>query len=185
MTGSGGAGLALALGAKFVQEVTSVSMALERFFPDVRSVIELGGQDSKIIVFQESNVPGRLKKIGTMNDKCAGGTGIVIEKIAAKLGLGGEELQRQRHSGVEIHPVAGKCGVFAETDIVGLQKLGVPAEELIASLFDAIVMQNLTVLTRGHSLRPRVLLLGGPHVFFPGLREAWRHHFSRYGPKRE
>jgi predicted CoA-substrate-specific enzyme activase len=164
------------IGAKFVQEVTAVSLAVERCYPDVSSVIELGGQDSKIIVFQETNRPGHKKKIATMNDKCAGGTGVVIEKIAAKVGLSSEQLTQQRYDGIEIHPVAGKCGVFAETDIVGLQKQGVPAAELIASLFDAIVVQNLTVLTRGHILRPRVLLLGGPHLFFPGLRDAWRRH---------
>lgn len=178
-TGSGGAAVSFALGAKFVQEVASVSVAVERFFPEVRSVIELGGQDSKIIVLQESSRPGHLKKIATMNDKCAGGTGVIIERIAAKLGLTPEQLSGQHYEGLEIHPVAGKCGVFAETDILGLQRRGVPAGELIASLFDAIVVQNLTVLTRGHWLRPRILLLGGPHVFFPGLREAWRYHLSR------
>ena len=70
--------------------------------------------------------------------------------------------------------MAGKCGVFAETDINGLQKEGTPSDELMASLFDAIVLQNLTVLTRGHTLRPHVLLLGGPNTFIRGMREAWQ-----------
>jgi activator of 2-hydroxyglutaryl-CoA dehydratase/predicted nucleotide-binding protein (sugar kinase/HSP70/actin superfamily) len=77
---------------------------------------------------------------------------------------------------VRIHPVAGKCGVFAETDINGLQKQGVPPAELMASLFDAIVLQNLTVLTRGSTLLPNVLLLGGPNAFLRGMREAWQHN---------
>jgi activator of 2-hydroxyglutaryl-CoA dehydratase len=64
--------------------------------------------------------------------------------------------------GLKLHPVAGKCGVFAETDINGLQKMGVPPDQLMASLFEAIVMQNLSVLTRGNTLLPVVLLLGGP-----------------------
>ncbi len=64
--------------------------------------------------------------------------------------------------------MAGKCGVFAETDINGLQKAGVPPDELMASLFEAIVMQNLSVLTRGNTLRPVVLLLGGPNTLHPG-----------------
>jgi predicted CoA-substrate-specific enzyme activase len=179
ITGSGGSSLAAPLGAKFVQEVTSVSLAVERFYPDTKSVIELGGQDSKIIIFQETSLPGRKKKIASMNDKCAGGTGAVIEKIAAKLNLTPSELQQQEYDGISIHPVAGKCGVFAETDITGLQKQGVSPRELMASLFDAIVLQNLTVLTRGHTLRPHVLLLGGPHVFLPGMRQAWRHHLSK------
>ncbi len=145
----------------------------------MRSVIELGGQDSKIIVFQESPMPGHLKKFASMNDKCAGGTGAIIERIAAKLNLSAEQLAQLRYDGVELHPVAGKCGVFAETDITGLQKQGVPPEQLMASLFDAIVLQNLSVLTRGHLLKPQLLLLGGPNFFFPGLREAWRHHLHR------
>ena len=75
-----------------------------------------------------------------------------------------------------MYPIAGKCGVFAETDINGLQKRGVAAGELMASLFDAIVVQNLTVLARGHAMPPNVLLVGGPHAYLRGLREAWQAH---------
>jgi predicted CoA-substrate-specific enzyme activase len=176
VTGSGGSPLAEILGAKFVQEVTAVSLAVEVFYPLAGSVIELGGQDSKIIVFHESAHTGQRRKFASMNDKCAGGTGAVIEKIAAKLNMTPQELEKLQYDGVELHPVAGKCGVFAETDITGLQKQGVPPEQLMASLFEAIVLQNLSVLTRGHLLKPQVLLLGGPNFFLPGLRQAWRHH---------
>ena len=116
------------------------------------------------------------EKIPSMNDKCAGGTGAVIDKINAKLKIPSDELCNQAYKGVKVHPVAGKCGVFAETDINGLQKQGLPPAELMASLFDAIVLQNLTVLTRGHTLLPHVLLLGGPNTFIRGMREAWQHH---------
>ena len=74
-----------------------------------------------------------------MNDKCAGGTGAVIDKINAKLRIPAEQLCEMGYKGVKLHPVAGKCGVFAETDINGLQKMGVPPDELMASLFEAIV----------------------------------------------
>jgi predicted CoA-substrate-specific enzyme activase len=174
MTGSGGQRLAELLGARFVQEVAAVSLAVESSFPDVRSVIELGGQDAKMIVFQESTVPGRRKKIASMNDKCAGGTGVVIEKIAAKLHVSPKELFAETYEDAHIYPIAGKCGVFAETDITGLQKQGVPVGHLMASLFHAIVLQNLSVLTRGNTLMPDVFLLGGPNAFFPGLQTAWR-----------
>ena len=133
----------------------------------MRSVIELGGQDSKIIVFQESTLPGHLKKFASMNDKCAGGTGAVIERIAAKLNLPAEQLVQIGYDGIELHPVAGKCGVFAETDITGLQKQGVPPEQLMASLFDAIVLQNLSVLTRGHLLQTADASAGRPQLLFP------------------
>ena len=176
ITGSGGSALSDFIGAKFVQEVNAVALAVEKLHPEVNSVIELGGQDAKVIIFKENGRNGRRKKIPSMNDKCAGGTGSVIDKINAKLKIPSDELCNLAFNGIKVHPVAGKCGVFAETDINGLQKQGLPAEELMASLFDAIVLQNLTVLTRGHTLRPDVLLLGGPNTFIRGMREAWQHH---------
>ena len=91
ITGSGGAGVARWIGAKFVQEVNAVSLAVEKLHPEVNSVVELGGQDAKIIVFKADTETGRNKKIPSMNDKCAGGTGAVIDKINAKLKLPPEE----------------------------------------------------------------------------------------------
>jgi activator of 2-hydroxyglutaryl-CoA dehydratase/predicted nucleotide-binding protein (sugar kinase/HSP70/actin superfamily) len=184
ITGSGGGTLAPHIGAKFVQEVTAVSLAVEKLHPEVNSVIELGGQDAKIIVFKEDKDSGRKKKIPSMNDKCAGGTGAVIDKINAKLRIPVDELGEQGYNGIKLHKVAGKCGVFAETDINGLQKEGTPSDELMASLFDAIVLQNLTVLTRGHTLRPHVLLLGGPNTFIRGMREAWQQNIPKMWKER-
>jgi activator of 2-hydroxyglutaryl-CoA dehydratase/predicted nucleotide-binding protein (sugar kinase/HSP70/actin superfamily) len=175
VTGSGGGRLAPLVGGRFVHEVAAVSIAVERLHPEANSVVELGGQGAKIIVFRE-DPQGRRTKIPSMNDKCAGGTGVIIDKIAAKLHIPPEALGEQGYANLTLHPVAGKCGVFAETDINGLQKRGVPAEELMASLFEAIVLQNLTVLARGQTLRPHVLLLGGPNYFIRGLREAWQHN---------
>ena len=185
VTGSGGGMLAELIGAKFVQEVTAVALAVEKMHPEVYSVIELGGQDAKIIVFKDDNESGRKKKIPSMNDKCAGGTGAVIDKINAKLKIPAEELGDQGYHGVKLHKVAGKCGVFAETDINGLQKVGTPPDQLMASLFDAIVLQNLSVLTRGHTLRPHVLLLGGPNSFIRGMREAWQANIPRMWQERK
>src|ERR1700746_1109533 len=174
MTGSGGGAIADQIGAKFVQEVTAVSLAVEKLHPEVYSVIELGGQDAKIIVFKDDDETGRKKKIPSMNDKCAGGTGAVIDKINAKLKIPAVELAEQKYKGIKLHKVAGKCGVFAETDINSLQKVGTPPDELMASLFEAIVLQNLSVLTRGHTLRPHVLLLGGPNTYIKGMQDCWK-----------
>ena len=127
ITGSGGGTLAELVGAKFVQEVTAVSLAVEKMHPEVYSVIELGGQDAKIIVFKDDPESGRKKKIPSMNDKCAGGTGAVIDKINAKLKIPAEQLSLQGYDGIKLHKVAGKCGVFAETDVNGLQKEGTPS----------------------------------------------------------
>jgi predicted CoA-substrate-specific enzyme activase len=185
MTGSGGGSIADQIGAKFVQEVTAVALAVEKLHPEVYSVVELGGQDAKIIVFKDDNESGRKKKIPSMNDKCAGGTGAVIDKINAKLKIPVEELCDQGYHNIKLHRVAGKCGVFAETDINSLQKVGTPPDELMASLFDAIVLQNLSVLTRGHTLRPHVLLLGGPNSFIRGMREAWQANIPRMWEERK
>ncbi|MBK8239977.1 MAG: CoA activase [Deltaproteobacteria bacterium] len=174
MTGSGGTNVGRFIGAKFVQEVNAVSLCVEKLHPEVNSVIELGGQDAKIIVFKPDKDSGRKKKIPSMNDKCAGGTGAVIDKINAKLKLPPQELCNAGHAGKKLHPVAGKCGVFAETDINSLQKMGVPADELMASLFESIIQQNLAVLTRGHTLMPHVMLLGGPNTYIKGMVEAWK-----------
>lgn len=185
VTGSGGGTIAEMIGAKFVQEVHAVSLAVEKLHPEVYSVIELGGQDAKIIVFKDDEETGRKKKIPSMNDKCAGGTGAVIDKINAKLKIPASELSNQGYNGVKLHKVAGKCGVFAETDINGLQKTGTPSHELMASLFEAIVLQNLSVLTRGNTLRPHVLLLGGPNGFIRGMREAWQANIPRMWKERK
>jgi predicted CoA-substrate-specific enzyme activase len=185
LTGSGGGEIANRIGAKFVQEVTAVSLAVEKLHPEVYSVVELGGQDAKIIVFKDDEETGRKKKIPSMNDKCAGGTGAVIDKINAKLKIPTELLAEQGYRGIKLHKVAGKCGVFAETDINGLQKVGTPPDELMASLFEAIVLQNLSVLTRGHTLRPHVLLLGGPNSFIRGMREAWQANIPRMWQERK
>jgi len=185
LTGSGAGVLADLVGAKFVQEVTAVALAVEKMHPEVYSVIELGGQDAKIIVFKDDNESGRKKKIPSMNDKCAGGTGAVIDKINAKLKIPAQELCEQGYHSIKLHKVAGKCGVFAETDINSLQKVGTPPDQLMASLFDAIVLQNLSVLTRGNTLRPHVLLLGGPNSFIRGMREAWQANIPRMWQERK
>src|SRR5258708_15032816 len=112
ITGSGGGTLAELVGAKFVQEVTAVSLAVEKMHPEVYSVIELGGQDAKIIGFKDDPETGRKKKIPSMNDKCAGGTGAVIDKINAKLKIPAEQLSLQGYNGIKLHKVAGTDRLF-------------------------------------------------------------------------
>jgi activator of 2-hydroxyglutaryl-CoA dehydratase/predicted nucleotide-binding protein (sugar kinase/HSP70/actin superfamily) len=109
-----------------------------------------------------------------MNDKCASGTGATIDKCMLKVGLPAEKVREIVFDDSKLHHVAAKCGVFAETDIVNLVKSGIDANEILCSLADAIVLQNLSVLTRGSTLKPRVLLLGGPNTFLPFLQSCWR-----------
>ena len=185
ITGSGGSGIGPRIGAKFVQEVNAVSLAVEKLYPEAGSVVELGGQDAKIIIFKEDPETGKKTKVPSMNDKCAGGTGAVIDKINAKLRIPADQLCDMGYDGIKLHPVAGKCGVFAETDINSLQKMGVPPDQLMASLFDAIIGQNLAVLTRGNTLRPHVLLLGGPNTYIRGMVEAWKHAIPQVWKERK
>ncbi len=184
LTGSGGGGISPLIGGKFVQEVNAVSLAVEKLYPEAGSVVELGGQDAKIIIFKEDPETGKKKKIPSMNDKCAGGTGAVIDKINAKLRIPSDKLCDMGYYGLKLHPVAGKCGVFAETDINSLQKMGVPPDELMASLFEAIIGQNLAVLTRGNTLRPHVLLLGGPNTYIRGMVEGWKYNIPKIWEER-
>ncbi|HEX3703492.1 MAG TPA: BadF/BadG/BcrA/BcrD ATPase family protein [Vicinamibacterales bacterium] len=173
ITGSGAGPLRAPLGAKFVQEVNAVTMAVDALHPDAGSVIELGGQDAKIIIYKETATGGK-RAIASMNDKCASGTGATIDKCLIKVGMPRDQLQHLQWDASRLHHVAAKCGVFAETDIVNLVKSGIPAPEIMCSLADAIVGQNLSVLTRGNTLRPKVLLLGGPNAFLPFLQACWR-----------
>jgi activator of 2-hydroxyglutaryl-CoA dehydratase/predicted nucleotide-binding protein (sugar kinase/HSP70/actin superfamily) len=174
ITGSGGAPIGPHLGSKFVQEVNAVTLAVETLHPDVGSVCELGGQDAKIIIFKKNEETGGKTAITSMNDKCASGTGATIDKCVIKVGLPNEEVVKIGFDDSKLHHVAAKCGVFAETDIVNLVKNGIPSLEIMNSLADAIVMQNLSVLTRGNTLRHKVLLLGGPNTYLPFLRDCWR-----------
>jgi activator of 2-hydroxyglutaryl-CoA dehydratase/predicted nucleotide-binding protein (sugar kinase/HSP70/actin superfamily) len=174
MTGSGASPLAPQLGAKFVQEVNAVTLAVENMHPDCGSVVELGGQDAKIIIFTTDEKTGDKIAVPSMNDKCASGTGATIDKCMIKVGLPPEDVVKIHFDDSKLHHVAAKCGVFAETDIVNLVKSGIPATEILCSLADAIVLQNLSVLTRGNTLRHKVCLLGGPNTYLPFLQECWR-----------
>ena len=120
-----------------------------------------------------------------MQSACSGGTGTFIEKTARKLQVATETLAGLPYAGMSLHKVSSKCGIFAETDANTLVKTGVPVEEIIASLFEAVVYQNLATLTKGNTPSPEVLLLGGPNLFFRGLQEAWRHHLAKLWEQRK
>ena len=183
ITGSGASRIAPTINARFVQEVNAVVLAVEHNHPDVRAVVELGGQDAKIIHFKQSE-DGKKSVLTSMNDKCASGTGATIEKCTMKVGMESADVQKLTFQTDKLHHVAAKCGVFAETDIVNLVKTSVPSDEIMNSLADAIVMQNLTVLTRGNTLMPNVLLLGGPNTYLPFLQECWRMRIAEIWDER-
>jgi predicted CoA-substrate-specific enzyme activase len=182
LTGSGAGFISPLVGGKLVQEVVAVAAAVERLHPDVSFVSEIGGEDMKTIFFTAAG-PGKGKQV-FMQSACSGGTGTFIEKTARKLQVAAEDLARMPYAGQALHKISSKCGIFAESDANTLVKAGVPVEGIIASLFEAVVYQNLATLTRGNTPMPEVLLLGGPNLFFAGLQEAWRHHLAKLWAER-
>ncbi len=176
LTGSGAGPVTPLIGGKFVQEVVAVAAAVEKLHPNVRFVSEIGGEDMKTVFFTPTG-NGTSKQV-FMQSACSGGTGTFIEKTARKLQIPTERLATMNYTGLDLHKVSSKCGIFAEADANTLVKAGVPVEEIIASLFEAVVHQNLATLTKGNTPSPEVLLLGGPNLFFVGLQQAWHHHLQ-------
>jgi predicted CoA-substrate-specific enzyme activase len=183
LTGSGAGMLAPFMGGKTIQEVVAVSAAVEKLHPDVNFVSEIGGEDMKTLFFTPSG-EGKSKQV-YMQSACSGGTGTFIEKTARKLEVGAEQLASAAYAGLTLHKISSKCGIFAEADSNTLVKSGVPVEEILASLYEAVVYQNLATLTKGNTPQPGVLLLGGPNLFFSGLQEAWRHHLGKLWKERK
>jgi predicted CoA-substrate-specific enzyme activase len=183
LTGSGAGLIAPLIGGKTIQEVVAVAASVERNHPSVRFVSEIGGEDMKTIFFNGNE--GAKSKQVLMQAACSGGTGTFIEKTARKLEISSDSLSKMGYNGYTLHKVSSKCGIFAEADANTLLKAGVPVEEIIASLFEAVVYQNLSTLTRGNTPSPEILLLGGPNLFFTGLQEAWRHHLQKVWKERK
>jgi predicted CoA-substrate-specific enzyme activase len=183
VTGSGAGIIAPHLGGKFIQEVVAVSAAVEKFHPEVNFVSEIGGEDMKTLFFTPCG-DGKSKQV-YMQSACSGGTGTFIEKTARKLQIAPERLAGMAYEGMNLHKISSKCGIFAEADANTLVKAGVPVEEIIASLYEAVVYQNLATLTKGNTPSPQVLLLGGPNLFFKGLQEAWRRHLGKLWTERK
>ena len=183
LTGSGAGLIAPVVGAKVIQEVVAVAASVERLHPAVRFVSEIGGEDMKTIFFN-GNGTTKSKQV-LMQSACSGGTGTFIEKTARKLQIAPEALSEMHYTGHTLHKISSKCGIFAEADANTLLKAGVTVDEIIASLFEAVVYQNLATLTRGNTPSPEVLLLGGPNLFFKGLQEAWRLHLTHIWQERK
>ena len=167
ITGSGGLTLAKHLEVPFVQEVISVSTALEHFAPQTDVAIELGGEDAKIIYFEGGNVEQR------MNGICAGGTGSFIDQMASLIQTDATGLNEYAKSYKAIYPIAARCGVFAKTDIQPLINEGATREDLSASIFQAVVNQTISGLACGKPIKGHVAFLGGPLHFLSELKAAF------------
>ena len=166
ITGSAGLGVAKAAGIDFVQEVYATAAAVREYYPQTDAVIELGGEDAKIIFFG-----GALEE--RMNGSCAGGTGAFIDQMATLLNVTVNELDELSRKHEKIYPIASRCGVFAKSDIQPILNQGGRKEDVAASIFQAVVDQTVAGLTQGRELKGTIVFLGGPLHFLMGLRERF------------
>ena len=166
LTGSGAMSASKFLGVNFIQEVVSCKRVVEKYIPKTDVVIELGGEDAKIIYFDQS-IEQR------MNGTCAGGTGAFLDQMASLLHTDTEGLNELAKHYKTIYPIASRCGVFAKTDIQPLINDGAAKEDLAASIFQAVVNQTISGLACGRPIRGNVAFLGGPLSYLSELRNRF------------
>ena len=166
LTGSGAMSAAKFLDLPFIQEVVSCKRTVEKYIPQTDVVIELGGEDAKIIYFGKS-IEQR------MNGTCAGGTGAFIDQMASLLNTDTAGLNELAKNHKMIYPIASRCGVFAKTDIQPLLNEGAAKEDIAASIFQAVVNQTISGLACGRPIRGTVAFLGGPLNYLSELRNRF------------
>ena len=168
LTGSVGMGLSEQYSLPFVQEVVAATKAIQQHYPQITSMIDIGGEDAKIVFFTHGQ-PTDLR----MNGNCAGGTGAFIDQMAVILGTDVEELNKLALKATRIYPIASRCGVFCKTDIQNLVARNVSREDIAASIFHAVAVQTVVTLAHGWDIKAPVLFCGGPLTFIPALRKAF------------
>lgn len=166
ISGSAGLGLANAAGIPFVQEVFATGETVKALAPDTSVVIELGGEDAKVIFFD-----GGMDE--RMNGTCAGGTGAFIDQMAMLLDVTVDEMDELALKHTRLYPIASRCGVFAKTDIQPLLNQGANKEDVAASIYQAVVSQTIAGLAQGRKIAGKVMFLGGPLYYCHGLREQF------------
>ncbi len=167
VTGSGGLGIAKWLEIDFVQEVVAGCEAVSKYNSETDVIIELGGEDAKLTFLSNNNIDQR------MNGICAGGTGAFIDQMSSLLNVTPIELNELAKNSQKIYPIAGRCGVFAKTDIQPLINQGVPKEDIAKSIYNAVVNQTLSGLSQGKKIAGKVTFLGGPLTFASELRKSF------------
>ena len=165
---SGSAGMGLALGAHipFVQEVYATKVAADLFMPGTDVIIELGGEDAKILFLQ-----GTLEV--RMNGSCAGGTGAFIDQMATLLGITPTQMNEEAKNAERTYTIASRCGVFAKTDVQPLLNQGAKRADVARSIFMAVVNQTIGGLAQGRPIEGNVVYLGGPLTFMSELRACF------------
>ena len=166
LAGSAGMGIAKKISLPFVQEVIACQTAVEKFIPQTDTVVELGGEDAKIIYL------GNAPEV-RMNGVCAGGTGSFIDHMASLLSTDALGLNALAEKGKQIYTIASRCGVFAKTDIQALMNDGAKKADIALSIFQAVVNQTIGNLAQGRPIAGNVAFLGGPLHFLPELKKRF------------
>lgn len=169
LTGSAGMGIAERTGVSFIQEVVASIQVIKEKYPDTHTMIDVGGEDVKMVFFEE----GRQPSIH-MNGSCAGGTGAFIDQMADLMNISLDELALHALNYEKIYPVASRCGVFAKTDVQNLLSRNTPVADICMSILHSVALQSITTLARGFEIKPRILCTGGPLTFIPALGNAFR-----------
>lgn len=167
-TGSAGIGMAERTGFPFMQEIIASADYLRNTCREVRTFIEIGGEDAKVVFFDDEFHP-QIR----MNGSCAGGTGAFIEQMAVLLDVPLQDFNGLAGKSTSSYSIASRCGVFAKTDIQSLLSNRVAKEDIAASVFHAVALQVIASLMRGSEIKRKVLFAGGPLIFFPQLRQSF------------
>ena len=167
ISGSAGLGMARTAGIPFVQEVFATGETVKKFEPDTSVVIELGGEDAKVI-FIKGGMDER------MNGTCAGGPGAFVDQMATLLAVSVSEMDELSLKATRVYPIASRCGVFAKTDIQPLLNQGAAKENIAASIYAAVANQTIAGLAQGRRIEGKVMFLGGPLYYCKGLRNAFK-----------
>lgn len=173
VTGSAGMGVAERFLLPFEQEVVSATNLIRTVYPEIKTLIDIGGEDAKMVFFSEEALPDMR-----MSGNCAGGTGAFIDQMATLLGCSVDQMGEWAMQSGKIHPIASRCGVFSKTDIQNLIARNVSKADVSASVFHAVAVQTITTLSRGYEVRPKVLFCGGPFAFNPALRLAFVNYLD-------
>jgi len=154
-------------------EIIAHAVAASHFYPDVQTVLEIGGQDSKIIILRDG-IPIDF----AMNTVCAAGTGSFLDHQATRLQIPIERFGERALRAKNRVSIAGRCTVFAESDMIHKAQLGVPADDIIAGLCDAIVRNYLNTVAKGKEIKPRILFQGGVAANV-GVRQAFERSLNQ------
>ena len=174
LTGSIGLGVAERCGLAFIQEVVAATRYVGHSHPQVKTLIDIGGEDAKVVFFRQGQAVDLR-----MNGSCAGGTGAFIDQMAILLGLDNTEMDRQALQATQTYAIASRCGVFCKTDVQNLVAKNAALPDIAKSIFHAVAVQTVVTLSHGNDIEGPILFCGGPLSFLPSLRQAFQEYLHK------